>query len=110
MSCRIINEYRAGATRPSLLFQLWSDKDDAPMPIAGKTIVFDMANIMTGVLKVEDGEVVIIDSANAVVRYDFAVGDLDTPGRYDPVMVLDKGGDEEQPFPKEKGTLIIEVK
>lgn len=108
MSCKLILGYRSGVNRPSLLMQLWSDKDNAPFPIAGKTIVFDMRNIMTDALKIEDGTVVVVDSENSIVRYDWADGDL-TTGKYDPFFVVQKGEDDEQAFPKERNEIIIEV-
>ena len=109
MSCRIIKEYAVGTTRPSMLMQLWSDKNDAPEDIAGRTIVFDMENIMSGAMKVEDAAPVVVDEAQAIVRYDFVQDDMDTVGKYFPRFVLDKGTDTAQQFPQDKNGIIIEV-
>lgn len=109
MSCKLILGYRSGVNRPSLLMQLWSDKDNSPFPIAGKTIVFDMRNIITDTLKIQNGTVTVVDSDNAIVRYDWVDGDL-TTGKYDPVFMLQKGESDEQAFPRERNEIIIEVK
>lgn len=109
MSCRIIKEYAVGTTRPSLLLQLWSDRNEAPEDISGRSIVFDMENIMTGALKVENAVVTVVNEPQSIVRYDFVADDMDTPGRYFPRFVIDKGTDEAQQFPPNKNGIIIEV-
>lgn len=109
MTCRIIKEYAVGTTRPSLLIQLWSDRNEEPESISGKTIVFDMENIMSGEMKIENAAVVVVDESQAIVRYDFVADDMDTVGRYFPKFVIDKGTDTAQQFPNNKNGILIEV-
>lgn len=109
MTCRIIKQYRVGDTRPSLLVQLWSDRNNSPEDIIGKSISFFLSNRFTGELVVDGGSVVIVDSAQAIIRYDFEDGDLDATGAYDASFVIDNGGSEQQTFPGLKLALSIEV-
>jgi hypothetical protein len=68
-------------TAPSVVGTL-TNKDGTAFDLTGCTVRFQMRGAQDGRLKV-DASAVVTGVTTGLVRYDWAVGDLDTPGSYE---------------------------
>ena len=50
--------------------------------LTGLSVTFSMVNAATGATKVSGQSATIVTAASGIVAYDFAAGDVDTPGIY----------------------------
>lgn len=67
------------------------DSDGAPLPLAGASVLFRMAPVLGGALKV-NAAAAIIDAALGIVQYSWGATDTDTEGAFNGEFVVTIGG------------------
>jgi hypothetical protein len=82
--------------------------DDTPADITGATVKFIMRREKTVATPKVNASATVVDATTGQVRYDWAEGDTDTPGRYDCEWQVTLPGGEPGTFP-DKGydTVVI---
>lgn len=95
----------ASDNAPSLLGTLTND-DGTPYNLAGATVRFQMHLEGAYPFKV-NAVAVIVDAATGSVRYDWASGDLDTPGTYVARWRIVAGGATQHTIPADE--VIVEA-
>lgn len=73
---------------------------------AVSTITFKMRLVGSKTLKI-DSPAVVTDAANGIVEYRWAVGDTDTPGRYNQEWELIWSDDTTETFPTLPTSIVI---
>lgn len=98
---------KQGDTAPLLIVGLEHDSDTA-IDLTGATVEFHMRNRDTGVVKV-DAAANVESVEDVEVRYDWAVGDTDTPGWYEFEFEVTYADGRQETFPN-TGHDLLQVK
>jgi hypothetical protein len=105
-----VHRRRQGDTRTVLPVTL-QQPDSAgvlqPVNLTGLSVTFTMINAATSATKVSAASATIVTAASGTVNYDFASGDVDTPGVYWGTFTVIQSG-ETDAFPvASKGLKIL---
>lgn len=108
-----VHTLTVGDTLSAMLIQL-KQRDTSgtlsAVDVTGLTVKFKMVD-QSGQTKVAltDSNVTVVDATNGKVQYDFQVGDVDIAGRYYAWFVVVGAGSEEDTFPVNGRSLVIDV-
>lgn len=98
---------KQGDTLPAFIGQCL-DENGEPVPTLGSTVTFRMRPQVPGVKAPISAAAAWLDPSTATAKYEWAVGNTDTPGLYYADFFVDWGSGVTESFPND-GYTVVEV-